>query len=298
MAIENNRSTIVSCSLWTEVPPLPQLTFGQQIARYLRLWLVLARFSLIRELSFRMNFLVKIFVEALWLGILLAFYETIFTKTDTVANWDKGQYLFFLGCYFAMSGLMETLFLENCNGFADLVRTGNLDFYLVQPIDEQFLVSCRTFDWSCVANVLMGGGIMLFALNMQGWPITVAHVLLFLAMFGCGAVLAYSFLLLLTSASVWMMRNQSLFEIWWLFTTLMRYPREIYKGTWATPVGWVFSFVVPIMLVTNIPARVMVTLVQPKPWELGYMVLASGVVFMVSRKVFRLAMQRYRSASS
>ena len=284
---------------WTELPPLPELSFGQQFARYLRLWLVLARFSLIRELSFRMNFIVKIFVEALWLGILLAFYETIFSKTNSVANWDKAEYLFFLGCYFAMGGLMETLFLENCNGFAELIRTGNLDFYLVQPIDEQFLVTCRTFDWSCAANVVMGCGIMLFSLHMQDWPITASQVMLFLAMFGCGAVLAYSFLLLLTSASVWMMRNQSLFEIWWLFTTLMRYPKEIYRGTWATPVGWIFSFAVPIMLVTNIPARVMrEKLLRPEPWELGYMVLASVVVFMVSRKVFRLAMQRYRSASS
>src|SRR6202453_1246699 len=211
---------------WMELPPLPELTFGQQVARYLRLWLVLARFSLIRELSFRTNFLVKIFVEILWLGILLAFYETIFAQTDSVAEWQKPQYLFFLGCYFTMGGLMETLFLENCNQFADLVRTGNLDFYLVQPIDEQFLVSCRTFDWSCAANVLMGVGIMFFSLNLQGWPVSAPQVLLFLAMFGCGVVLAYSFLLLLTSASVWMMRNQSLFEIWWLFTTLMRYPRD------------------------------------------------------------------------
>ena len=57
-------------------------------------------------------------------------------------------------------GLIEMLFLENCNQFADLVRTGNLDFYLLQPIDEQFLVSCRTFDWSCAPNLLMGAGII------------------------------------------------------------------------------------------------------------------------------------------
>lgn len=283
---------------WAELPPLPELTFSQQIARYVRLWLVLARFSLIRELSFRTNFVVKVFVEVLWLGILLAFYETIFQQTNSVAAWDKPQYLFFLGCYFTMGGLMETLFLENCNGFADLVRTGNLDFYLVQPIDEQFLLSCRTFDWSCAPNVLMGVGIMLFSLDQQGWNVTTGQVSRFVFMFGCGAILAYSFLLLLTSASVWMMRNQSLFEIWWLFTTLMRYPREIYKGPIATPVGFVFSFVVPIMLVTNIPARTMVQALEPKWWELGFTVLATVVVFLTSRKVFRLAMQRYRSASS
>src|SRR5947209_6164345 len=183
----------------------------QQIVHYLRLWLALARFSLVRELAFRTNFLVKIIVEILWLGILIAFYETIFSKTSHVADWHRYQYLFFLGFYFALGGLLETLFLENCNNFADLVRTGDLDFYLLKPMDEQFLVSCRTIDWSCAPNVLMGAGVMLAAFILSGKPFDIGNLLLFLIMLACGAALSYGFLLLLTSASVWFMRNQSLY---------------------------------------------------------------------------------------
>ena len=54
----------------------------------------------------------------------------------------ESEYFFFVGCFFAIDGLIETLFLENCNEFADLVRTGDLDFLLLKPIDEQFLISC------------------------------------------------------------------------------------------------------------------------------------------------------------
>ena len=35
-------------------------------------------YTLNRELAFRGNFLVKVSVEVLWLGILLAFYRTVF----------------------------------------------------------------------------------------------------------------------------------------------------------------------------------------------------------------------------
>lgn len=264
--------------------------------RYGRLYVALARFSLIRELAFRMNFLVKIFVEVLWLSILLAFYETIFQQTSNVAEWSRWQYLFFMGCYFALGGLIETLFLENCNQFADLVRTGDLDFFLLKPIDEQFLVTCRTIDWSCAPNVLMGLGVMLFALFQEGWPSSPLPLLLFPMTFACGAALSYGFLLMLTAASVWFMRNQSLFEMWWLFTTLMRYPREIFTGCWATPTGWFFSFVVPIMLVSNVPARVMVKVLEPE--LVLYLFAATAAVIWVSRRFFRLALQRYRSASS
>jgi ABC-2 type transport system permease protein len=265
--------------------------------RCLKLWLSLAKFSLLGELAFRGNFLVKVVVELLWIGILLLFNYTIFQQTETVANWKASEYFFFIGCYFAMGGLIETLFLENCNQFADLVRSGDLDFILLKPIDEQFLVSCKQVDWSCAPNFLLGVAVMGIALWSMGWSFDLGQALLFVLLFCSGAVMAYGFLLLLTSASVWLMRNQSLFELWWLFSTLMRYPREIFQK-WASPAGLFFFFVVPIMLVTNVPARVMVKPLEQEWWLVLYALAAALIVAWLSRRVFRAALQRYRSASS
>jgi ABC-2 type transport system permease protein len=266
------------------------------LARYVRMWLSLARFSLLGELAFRGNFLVKIIVELLWLVILLLFNFTVFQQTTNISNWDVHQYLFFIGCYFAMGGVLETLFLDNCNNFADLVRTGDLDFFLLKPIDEQFLISCKHIDWSCVPNVLLGFGVMCWAVWSGGWMIEPLKLILFAVLFTSGAALAYGLLLLLTSASVWFMRNQSLFEMWWLFTTLMRYPKEIFVGRWASPAGLFFSFIVPIMLVTNVPAGIMVKTLEP--WLACYAFASSLVVVWLSRRVFRAALRHYRSASS
>lgn len=265
-------------------------------ARYLRLLFAFGRYSLAREMAFRGNFLVKVFVEVLWLSILLVFYRTVFTKTSVVADWKETEYLFFVGCYFALEGLIETLFLDNCNEFSDLIRTGDLDLYLLQPIDEQFLISCRRIDWSTSANVVMGSGVMLIALHNLGWSFDVVQVSLFLLLFTCGTLTAYSFLLALTSGALWFTRNQSLFELWWLFTSLMRYPREIFAGKWA-PLGWFFSFVVPILLVVNVPARVMVKLLDD-PALIAFTILATVVLLIGSRAFFRYALRRYRSASS
>jgi ABC-2 type transport system permease protein len=268
----------------------------QGAARYLRLWLALARYGLTRELAFRGNFLVKLIVEVLWLGILLVFYDTVFAQTSVVADWSREEYLFFIGCHYALGGLIETLFLGNCGEFADLVRTGDLDFYLLRPVDEQFLVTLRDVDWATAPNVLLGAGVGGFALWQLGWTFDPFQALLFLVLFACGLALAYSFVLLLTSSSVWMMRNQSLYEVWWLFSTLMRYPREIFAGAWAYPLGWFFTFVIPVILVTNVPARAMVKALEPV--VVVYTLAATGVLLLLSRKVFRLALRRYRSASS
>jgi ABC-2 type transport system permease protein len=266
-------------------------------SRYLRLIVAQARYGLARELAFRGNFLVKVSVEVLWFFLLMAFWETVFSKTSIVAGWPRDQYLFFVGCYFALAGLIEALFLENCSEFAELVRTGDLDFILLKPIDEQFLVSYRGIDWSAAPNVLMGGSLMGVALYQMGWAFDPLRILLFLVMFACGVAIAYSCLLVLTSSAVWLVRSQSLMEMWWLFTSLMRYPKEVYVGRLASPLGWFFWFIVPILLVSNVPARVMIRSVFD-PGTLVFTAAAACALLVASRWFFRLALRRYRSASS
>jgi ABC-2 type transport system permease protein len=264
--------------------------------RYARLLGSLGRFALAREMAFRSNFLVKVSVEVLWLGILLAFYKVVFAKTSTIAEWPEAQYLFFVGCFFALNGLIETLFLENCNDFAELVRTGDLDFLLLKPIDEQFLITCRRIDWGTVPNVFMGAAVMIIALVNMNWQFDLLRLAAFLVMFVCGLLISYSFMLLLTSTSVWLVRNQSLMEMWWLFSSLARYPREIFLGTWAEPIGRFFTYVLPILLVVNVPARVMVKSLDP-PMVL-FTVVATAASLAASRTFFRHALRSYRSASS
>src|SRR4051812_25042629 len=196
------------------------------LTRYVRLLGSFARFSLANELAFRGNFVLKILVELLWLGILLLFYDTVFSYTKSVATWTKDEYMFFIGCYYALEGVIETFFLENCTEFSDLVRTGNLDQYLLKPIDEQFLITCRKIDWSTAPKLILGGLVMARGLRGMGWTPDPVQILSFLGLFLGGVALAYSFLLILTSSSVWLMRNQSVMELWWLATTVMRYPRE------------------------------------------------------------------------
>jgi ABC-2 type transport system permease protein len=266
------------------------------VRKYLRLLRSLALYTLNRELAFRGNFLVKVSVEVLWLAILIAFYRVVFAQTSKVADWSEPQYLFFVGCYFALNGLIETLFLENCNEFSELVRTGDLDGLLLKPIDEQFLVTCRRVDWGTGPNVLMGAAVMAVALVQMGWRFDAARVLTFVITFACGTAIAYGFMLLLTSLSVWMVRNQSVMEMWWLFSSLARYPKEIFVGPWAEPLGAFFTYCMPILVVVNVPANAMVRFLDPAMVALT--VVATVLLLLLSRRFFQYALRSYRSASS
>jgi ABC-2 type transport system permease protein len=103
-------------------------------------------------------------------------------------------------------------------------------------------------------------------------------------------------MLLLTSISVWMVRNQSLMEMWWLFSSVARYPKEIFAGRWAEPIGAFFTYMMPILIVVNVPANAMVRALDPA--MVGLTVAAAAVLLWLSRRFFQHALRSYRSASS
>jgi ABC-2 type transport system permease protein len=141
----------------------------------------------------------------------------------------------------------------------------------------------------------MGAVLMVIALVQKGWEFDLLRIVTFLATFTCGTAIAYSFMLLLTALSVWMVRNQSLMEMWWLFSSIWRYPKEIFSGRWA-PVGTFFTIVVPILVVSNVPANVMVRVLEPSMVALT--IVTAAVLLYLSRRFFQHALRSYRSASS
>jgi len=118
----------------------------------------------------------------------------------------------------------------------------------------------------------------------------------FFVTMACGTAIAYSFMLILTTFTVWMVRNQSLMEMWWMFSSLARYPKEIFSGRWAEPLGNFFTYVVPILVVCNVPSNVMVRVLDPHMVVLT--IVAAVVLLWLSRRFFQYALRSYRSASS
>lgn len=264
--------------------------------RYLRLYASFARVSLLGEMAFRANYLLKVTVELAWLGLMMFFYDKLFDQTSIVAGWSKDQYFFFIGTYWVLESVIETFFMANVGEFAELVRSGNLDLVLLKPVDEQFLITCRQVEFSTLPNMLFGVFLMTRSLVQIGEAPGMGSVTAFAIGLICSIAMAYSFLLMLASTSVWMVRNQSLYEVWWLFVSLMRYPKEIFNAPWAWAVGWFFTFIVPVALAVNVPASAMVKVLQPN--MVAYMAVATITLVWLSRWVFRRALRSYRSASS
>jgi len=126
------------------------------IQKYCSVYSVMFRNSLVREMSFKLNFLLWMVVESLWFVGQLVFIEVIFGQVERIGDWTKWQMVLLVGTHQIVSQLFQAFFYTNLVNLPELVRTGKFDFVLLQPVDGQFFTSLRQFGLDSIVNTLVG----------------------------------------------------------------------------------------------------------------------------------------------
>jgi len=269
---------------------------------YARVFLTFARNSLVRDMTFRSNFLISVVTSLGWMLMNMAFYTLIFKYTDEIgrgSGWGKYQYFIFLATTTFVNSLVQAFFMPNADEFGELVRTGNLDFALLKPIDTQFLVSLRKIEWSSLGNFGFAFVLLTFSLVKLGYLPSLTKMVLYPLYLACGVAIMYSLMISLAAASVWLGRNQSLYDFWFYVTNFSRYPMEIYQGPWGSALRQFFTFVVPVLIVVNVPARILIKPLDADQWQLAALaLLMTALSLAASRWIFKRSLLAYRSASS
>jgi ABC-2 type transport system permease protein len=280
-------------------------------ASYLHVFLTFARNSLVRDMTFRVNFLIECASSVTWTMMNLGFYLLIFHHTDSIGagtGWGKWEFFAFLATTMLVNSIVQAFFMPNCEDISELIRTGGLDFALLKPIDTQFLVSLEKVDWSSLAN--FAAGLILLAVSLtqmttrldRPFVLHPGMIVLYVFYVLCGVAILYSLMISLSATSIWLGQNRSLYDFWFYITNFSRYPMEIYDGRFGTPLRVVCTYLVPVLVVVNVPARIIARPISPEGepvWPLALFALfATAGSLLVSRWVFLAALRNYRSASS
>jgi ABC-2 type transport system permease protein len=279
---------------------------------YGRVFLTFARNSLVRDMTFRSNFLIQCVSSVSWTAMNLGLYVLIFSHAEQIGpntGWGKYEFFVFLSTTMLINSLVQAFFMPNAEEFSELIRTGGLDFALLKPIDTQFLVSLQKVDWSALSNFLAGLGLLVYSMGhlmtrpVNPLPLSPLSLVLYPLYVLCGVAIMYSLMLSLAATSIWLGRNQTLYNFWFYITNFARYPMEIY-GSWTSPLRILFTFIVPVLVVVNVPARVLAQPLYPHPpesldaWLPVFALLATVASLLGARWVFQRALLSYRSASS
>lgn len=254
-------------------------------------WLYL-RVGAMNEMQYRANFVIQIFQAAVAVGTGLISLLIVFGHTNSLHGWSEAQLFALLGVFTIMSAVVAAIIQPNMQQLMDDIQQGNFDYVLTKPEDAQLLASVRQVRIWQLVDFITGLVILGIALPRIGSRIGVPQMLAFLSAIILGALLIYSFWLILTTVAFWVVRMDQIVDLFEGCFAAGRYPVTIYPG-W---LRFGLTFLVPVAFAVTVPVQAMTGRLG---WQVEMGAFGLTVLFMAfARILWRLGLRRYSGASA
>ncbi len=261
------------------------------MARYWRIYRTFFVSSFARELEFRANFFAKIAQNLVWTVFFVMILLVIYRNTQFVAGWSRGDAFILAATCFLMNAMISALFLS-LQEIPQQVRQGTLDFVITRPVDAQFWVSTRKFNFDQVGTLIAGFVMIGYGIATAGKHPDASQWIAYATLVFASLAIFYSFYLILMTTGIWLVRVDNLWVLGDSVMQVARYPIDIYNSG----LQRFFTFVVPLAFVATIPARQLVQSFNPTMVFIGFG--WALVALFVSRWFWNFALGHYGSASS
>ncbi len=269
------------------------MTMGT-LQRYAAIYGALWRNSVTREMQFKSNFLLWIVVELLWFALQLAFMQVLYGQTDSIGGWSRWQVILLVGVSNFIQQLFTAIFLTNVNELSEHVRTGKLDFMLLLPVNTRFLISFRKVDLGSFINAAFAAVVIFYAALQLDLHPSFLQFIGFAVVCVAGISVHYSIMFLLATIAFSTVRAQGILTGYYNLFNIARLPEGAFqRGSFKA----IFTFVLPMLLVANVPAKTLLGF-PSLPSQVGLLMLMSLICFSASELFWRWSLRRYTSASS
>ena len=262
------------------------------MSRYLRLLRIFWGNALTTELEYRAAFLANGLLSLFWLGWAGLGARAYFRFTDSVRGWTYEELLVVMGLFFAINGLRQAIIQPNLARMAEYIRLGTLDFLLTKPISSQFMVSFRhvgIYNW---LDPILGLGLVIFGLVRRGQPVPVIGVAGFLVLGFAGVAIMYALALAVQCLAIWSIGAEGLDDVIQGMVEAGRFPVDLYRGM----VRALLTFIIPVALLTTLPAQALLGRSSPK--LIGIALLVAAGLLWISSRLWTWSLRRYAGASA
>ncbi len=264
----------------------------KKIKRYLKLMGVFSKYSLMSALEYRINFVTGITVEMGWMIIKLLYVAIIYKAGTNIGILTPDHILLFVGTYMLMTGFFM-LYYGNFASLPGMIQKGELDLYLVKPVSVQFLVTMRRLDFAYLLPELAAGIFMIvLGWHLAGLPVGFVPIAGFLFYLLCGCLLTYSLFLLPYILSFWTISVGGIADITNALWDFNNMPSLIY-GKWFRRFG---TYILPVFVITNFPGLFLMG--ELSPFGCFWGAAAPVIFFLLTRRLWKISLKRYSSASS
>lgn len=250
------------------------------------------RIGLLTDLQYRANFVNQLIVSLLSVGLSLGSIFLVFRHTSALGAWTQPDLLLLIGVHMTVRGFIGLFVRPSLHAFVEGVRTGDVDFVLLKPVDSQLYVCLQRFRVWSLFDVLLGVGLILWSAVGLKVAASPGAVLLFLAALGAGCAVVVAFWFVLSVASFWFVRVDNIFVFFDALFDTARWPVTIYPAF----LRIALTFVIPVAWAVTVPAALLSGHMTAGALSLAGLVPAGFC--LAARLCWQWGLRRYSGASA
>lgn len=260
--------------------------------RYFILYLYFLRFSFSKAMEFRLDFTFRIVMDIIYYAVNILFFKVIYLHTPMLAGWSEEQTMIFVATYLLVDAISMTIFSTNLWWLPFHINKGDLDFYLIRPVNSLFFLSLREFSASSFMNLLIASGFLIYSLLAYSMTFSLEQLLTYLLLLLNGVLLHYCLQMLMVLPVFWTHSTRGFVDLFYSMSLAMERPDRMFKG-WLRVV---FTIILPFALIASFPARIFLEGASRE--ILWHLLLVTSMVWGLMLFVWKRGLQSYSSASS
>lgn len=249
--------------------------------------------SLKKNLSYRTNFYLTLIDSLVWFLLTVTFYESIYGNFDSLIGLNKQEVYLVVGTSELIKSILFTFFIENLPYIPKLMNTGQLDQFVILPVNSQFIVSFQHIDFGNLANVMPAIFLLTISLIKLNVAFSMMGVALYIAYLILSIVLGYSLWFIIMTLSIWFVKLDGIHELFLSLLNITQYPKKVFINSF---VPKIFFVLLPLIMMSNIPVEVLIG--KNQFIESVIFIFLTGLMFSFSIIFWRFSLKYYFSASS
>ena len=218
-----------------------------EVKNQFKISMLSVKYAIIREMLNKTTFLTNIIFMILNNASFIIQWVVLYSLKDNVGGYTFKQVLLLWAVAASTFGVAH-FFFKKAFELSDIINSGKLDSFLVQPKNVLLSAITTDVDTSALGDILYGFIILLIC------GCTPINIILFIIFSICGGFVLVSLSVILSSLSFWFNKTDVLSDTFnRLMTNFATYPDGIFKGI----VKMMLFTLVPVGITAYIPVRLL-----------------------------------------
>lgn len=241
--------------------------------------------------AYRANLINSMLGSIVWGSFHFVSMLLLTSRTREIFGWKREEIIMLTATFSILWGIFHILFTKNFQRMSRLMDLGQLDGFLLKPIDSQFLLSLSLTNFPGIFRLLLGIVAMYYIVATYNIQVSFINIIGYIFLLLCGLVLIYSIWFIMLTFTIWFAGLSNLLDFLYHISGIMRYPPEVFQNV----KEFMLMSILPLLLIVSTPTKML--LHKNLSGDVLNLLLFTVLFFFISRKFWQYALRHYTSAS-